>query len=243
MLVQAVVFLQAARIVRPQLAQRRIQKAPPRGRARPHQQQVLRTEQHGLEHALRVRLPLHAHAVFVYFHGFARERRSSSAKIAPLRVKSALMHAASAPKRRPSFFWDVRNSRMVEQAAAASSRLVLPLPVVPADQVDRRVEVKLPVLVVAELLERERSNVHSCVSPAFGCWLRSSGSGRPLPRPPGLQTIVTVSPSSVTVSPGRSFLPRIVQGAPLTCTSPPRCGSWPPRPKRPGWRTSKARPA
>ena len=31
-------------------------------------------------------------------------------------------------RRRPSFFWDVRNSRMVEQAAAASSRLVLPCP-------------------------------------------------------------------------------------------------------------------
>ena len=42
--VQAVVLLKIARIVRPQLAQRGIQEAAPRARALPHEHQVLRTK-------------------------------------------------------------------------------------------------------------------------------------------------------------------------------------------------------
>ncbi len=42
---------------------------------------------------------------------------------------------------------------MVEQAAAASSRLVFALSVFAADQVDRRIERKRFVRVVAEILQ------------------------------------------------------------------------------------------
>ena len=42
--VQAVVFLQITRVIGPKLAQRHIQEAPPRARARAHQHQILRTK-------------------------------------------------------------------------------------------------------------------------------------------------------------------------------------------------------
>ena len=58
----------------------------------------------------------------------ARSRcsRSSSVISRPSASKVPRMRPWSQPKRRPSFFWAVRNSLMVDRAAAASSRLVLP---------------------------------------------------------------------------------------------------------------------
>ena len=52
------------------------------------------------------------------------------------------------------------------------------LPVFPADQVDRRVEHKAFVFIIAELLEFERMDVHKCLTLQFGfLLLRKSMSG------------------------------------------------------------------
>ena len=70
MLVQAIVLLKIARVVRPHLAQRGIEKPPPSRCSGTDEHQVFRAEQHCFEQSLCVRLTFLAHAVFVDFHRF-----------------------------------------------------------------------------------------------------------------------------------------------------------------------------
>ena len=161
---QAVVFLQITRIVRPQLAQRRIQKTPPGGSARAHKHQVLRAEQHGFEQALHIRLSFLPHAVFVDFHGLCARKAQFQRKIAPLRRKFRLDEGMVRAKAQALFFL-----RRAEQPHGRASghrleQIGLALAILPADQVDPWVEYKAFVFIIAKLLKCERMDVHRCLT-------------------------------------------------------------------------------
>jgi len=151
-LVQTIVFLQITRVVRPQLTQRRIKKAPPRRRARPDEHQILRTEQHGLEQALHVALPLLAHAVFVDLHRPEARQAQLECVLTPLRLEFRADECRILAE--PQSFLLLRRA---EQPHGRASRrrleqVGLALPVLSADQIDRRVEDKACILVIAEIL-------------------------------------------------------------------------------------------
>ena len=171
--VQTVVFLQIARVVGPQLAQGNIQEPPPRGRARPHQHQVFRAEQHGFQDALHVCLPPLAHAVLIDLHGLCARKAQFKREIAPLRRKIRLDKGMirSEPK---AFFFLRRAEQPHGRAGCGRLKQVgLALPVLPADQVDRRIQNKPFVLVVAELLKRECADIHRCTTLQDGFLLRN----------------------------------------------------------------------
>ena len=181
MLVQAVVFLQIARIVRPQLAQRGVQKAAPGSRARAHEHQVLRAEQHGFEQALHVRLAFLAHAVFVDFHGLCARKAQFKRKIAPLRRKFCLDKGMVRAKAQALFF--LRRAKQPHGRAGGHrlEQIGLALAILPADQVDPGVERKAFVFIIAKLLECERMDIHRCLTlqSGFFAWRKPVSAAAP----------------------------------------------------------------
>ena len=151
-LVQTVVFLQIARVVRPQLTQRRVEKAPPRRRACAHEHQILRTEQHGLEQALHVALPLLAHAVFVDLHRPEARQAQLECVLAALRLEFRADECRILAE--PQSFLLLRRAEQPHGRAGRRrlEQVGLALPVLAADQIDRRVEDKACILVIAEIL-------------------------------------------------------------------------------------------
>ena len=152
MLVQTVVFLEITCVVRPHLAQRGIEKSAAR-RSDPDEHQILRAEQHGFEQSLCVRLAFLPHTVFVDFHRFSAGKPQFKRNIALLREKIRKDERMILSEPQPLFFLGRAEQPHGRAGRCRFEQVGFALSVFAADQVDRRIERKRFVCVVAEILQ------------------------------------------------------------------------------------------
>ena len=153
MLVQAVVFLQIAGVIGPHLAQGGIEEPAACRRARADEHQILRAEQHGLEQALCIRLALLAHAVFVDLHRLGARQPQLERNIALLCHE--IRENESVFRAEPQALFFLRGAEQPHGRARCRrlEQVCLALSVFAADQVDRRIERKRFLRVIAEILQ------------------------------------------------------------------------------------------
>ena len=153
MLVQTVVFLEIACVVGPHLAQRGIEKSAASRRSGTDEHQILRAEQHGFEQSLCVRLAFLPHTVFVDFHRFGAGKSQFKRNIALLREKIRKNKGMILPEPQPLFFLGRAEQPHGRAGRCRFEQVGFALSVFAADQVDRRIERKRFVRVVAEILQ------------------------------------------------------------------------------------------
>mgnify|MGYP000105068572 CR=1 FL=1 len=153
MLVQTVVFLEIACVVGPHLAQGGIEEPAACRRARADEHQILRAKQHGFEQSLCVRLAFLPHTVFVDFHRLGARSRSSSEISRILREKIRKDESMILSEPQPLFFLGRAEQPHGRAGRCRFEQVGFALSVFAADQVDRRIERKRFVRVVAEILQ------------------------------------------------------------------------------------------
>ena len=187
------VALQRFGVSGPQLGDGVVQKPPPLHRPGPDQKQILRAEQHGVQGLPQLCGALELHAVAFQNAPLTGVQRDLHVKIpAPaLQLTGQKAMLNAEHDELPVIVGAVAPGP--GQIGDALQQVGLSLGIVAADDVHAGVKLRPGRQVVAEILQRERVQSHS---------------------------MVTVTPSMVTLSPLLSFLPRMVHTSPLTWTSP-----------------------
>ena len=136
-----------------QLAQRGIEKSTASRRSGTNEHQILRAEQHGFEQSLCVRLAFLPHTVFVDFHRFSAGKPQFKRNIALLREKIRKDESMILSEPQPLFFLGRAEQPHGRAGRCRFEQVGFALSVFAADQVDRRIERKRFVRIVAEILQ------------------------------------------------------------------------------------------